>query len=122
ALGRIASKACVVSLFDLVKSDSPGVRQAAIGSLQEISGHDYGADLNQWQRWWQAYVTVSDSEWQATRLRFFAARSRRLRDELDQAESTLLQLHKELLDKVLPADLANTLRALSSNPYPAVRE
>lgn len=122
ALGRIASKACVVSLIDLVKSDSPGVRQAAIQSLQEISGQDYGADLSQWERWWQAYVPLSDTEWQATRLRFFAARSRRLRDELDQAESTLLQLHKELLDKVLHADLANTLRNLSNNPYPAVRE
>lgn len=122
ALGKLGNRACVVSLFKLIQSDSPAVRQSAAQSLQEISGQEFGADANQWQRWWQAYEGLSDTEWQSTRLRFFADRSRRLRDELDQAETTLLQLHKELLDKVMQADLPNTLRTLSGNPYPAVRE
>jgi len=121
-LGRLASKDAVVSLFKLIRNESPIVRQASAGALQEISGQDFGADPNQWQRWWQAYETLTESEWQASRLRFFADRSRRLRDELDQAESTLLQLHKELLEKVMQPDQANTLRTLSTNTYPAVRE
>ncbi len=122
ALGRLASKSSVTSLFQLLVSDSANVRQAAESSLCDISGQDFGADLAQWQRWWQAYETLSETEWQSTRLRFFADRSRRLRDELNQAETTLLQLHKELLEKVLQADLANTLMNLSGNTYPAVRE
>jgi HEAT repeat protein len=122
ALGRLASKACVVTLFQLLSSDSAGVRQTATIALQEISGQDFGEDVSLWRNWWQAYDTMSDGDWQSTRLRFFANRARRLRDELDQAETTLLQLHKELLDKVQPADLASTLRTLSTNPYPAVRE
>lgn len=122
AIGRLATKASVVSLFKLITSDSSGVRQAAVHALQEISGQDFGEDISQWQRWWQAYEQLGESDWQSTRLRFFADRSRRLRDELDQAESNLLQLHKELLDKVLQPDLANTLRKLSANTYPAVRD
>lgn len=122
ALGRMGNRACVISLFKLIQSESPAVRQAAALALKEISGQDFGADATQWQRWWQAYETMTDSEWQSTRLRFVADRSRRLRGELDQAESTLLQLHKELLDKVMQVDLPNTLRTLSGNPYPAVRE
>ncbi|HMO35715.1 MAG TPA: HEAT repeat domain-containing protein, partial [Gemmatales bacterium] len=86
------------------------------------SGNDFGSDLFQWKRGWKLYEPLSEEDWQATRLRFFADRARRLRDELDQAESTLLQLHKELLDKVLQADMATTLMNLSSNTYPAVRE
>lgn len=121
-LGRLASKDSVLSLFKLIRSESPIVRQAAALALQEISGQDFGADPNQWQRWWQAYETLTETEWQASRLRFFADRSRRLRDELDQAETTLLLLHKELLDKVMQPDQANTLRTLSTNTYPAVRE
>lgn len=121
-LGRLASKDAVLSLFKLIRNESPVVRQASAGALQEISGQDFGADPNQWLRWWQAYETLTEAEWQASRLRFFADRSRRLRDELDQAESTLLQLHKELLEKVMQPDQANTLRTLSTNTYPAVRE
>lgn len=121
-LGRLASKSSVTSLFQLLASDSANVRQAAESSLRDISGQDFGADLNQWKRWWQAYDALNETEWQSTRLRFFADRSRRLRDELDQAETTLLLLHKELLEKVLPADLATTLGNLSNNTYPAVRE
>ncbi|MFO0815821.1 MAG: HEAT repeat domain-containing protein [Gemmatales bacterium] len=122
ALGRLASKSCVVSLFHLLSCDSAPVRQAATNALQEISGQDFGEDLKLWQNWWQSYEGLSEADWQSSRLRFFANRARRLRDELDQAETTLLQLHKELLDKVMQPDLASTLRALSINPYPAVRE
>lgn len=121
-LGRLATKDSIQSLFKLIRSDSPIVRQAAAMALQEISGQDFGADPTQWQSWWQSYESLTEAEWQATRLRFFADRARRLRDELDQAESTLLQLHKELLDKVMQPDQANTLRTLSTNTYPAVRE
>src|SRR5262249_5026375 len=107
-MGRLATKESVASLLKLIRSDSPGVGQASASALQEISGQDYGADIGQWQKWWQAYETMVETDWQASRLRFFADRSRRLRDELDQAETTLLQLHKELLDKVVQTDLANT--------------
>ncbi len=121
-LGKLASKDAVISLFKLIRSESPIVRQASAAALQEISGQDYGADPNLWQGWWQAYETMTETEWQASRLRFFADRSRRLRDELIQAESTLIDLHKELLDKVMQPDLANTLLKLSTNNYPAVRD
>lgn len=121
-LGRLATKDSIQSLFKLIRSDSPNVRQAAAVALQEISGQDFGADPNQWQSWWQSYESLTEAEWQATRLRFFADRARRLRDELDQAETTLLLLHKELLEKVMQPDQANTLRTLSTNAYPAVRE
>lgn len=122
AMGRLATQASVSSLFKLVRSDSTGVKQAAVQALQDISGQDFGADLAQWQNWWKAYEHLTEADWQATRVRYFADRSRRLRDELDQAETTLLQLHKELLDKVAQTDLANTLRSLSTNNYPAIRE
>src|SRR5262249_26690402 len=90
--------------------------------LQEISGQDFGANPSLWEKWWQNYRDFTEQDWQANRLRFVANNARRLRDELDLAESNLLKLHKELLDKVLAPDLVAYLQQLVPNPYPAVRE
>jgi HEAT repeat protein len=122
ALGRVASKACVTSLLKLLRCDSLEVRHAAAAALQDVSGQDFGADPNQWEKWWQNYQDFSEQDWQANRLRFIANNAHRLRDELDLAESNLLKLHKELLDKVLAPDLVSYLQQLVTNPYPAVRE
>jgi HEAT repeat protein len=122
AIGKVGAKQSVEALLTLLRSDSPAVRQAAVAALQEISGQDYGADPDSWTAWWRLYREMTDQDWQASRMRLFADKARRLRDDLDQAEKTLLELHKELLDRVLVPDLVNYLRKLTENPYPAVRE
>lgn len=121
-LGRIGSKACVSSLLALIRCDSLEVRHMAVLALQEISGQDFGANPNHWEKWWQNYGDFTEQDWQANRLRFIANSARRLRDELDLAESNLLKLQKELLDKVVAADLVAYLQQLVTNSYPAVRE
>ncbi len=122
ALGKVATKQCIGSLLQLVGSPSNAVKQAATLALQEISGQEFGSDAPAWAKWWNLYESMPEAEWQASRQRFFEGRARRLRDELNQAETTLLQLHKELLDKVLQPDLVSYLTALAANNYPAVRE
>jgi HEAT repeat protein len=124
ALGRVAAKQCVGSLIQLLRSDSPAVSKTAAQALAEISGEEYGADTNLWSKWWQAYIQdMTEADWQASRVRFFNDKVRRLQSELDVADTMLLQLHKELLEKVNPTDLVNYLNTLvdKNKTYPAVR-
>lgn len=125
ALGRVAAKPCVASLIKLLRSDSVNVRKAAGLALVEISGEEYGADPALWTRWWQAYYQdMTEDEWQGSRNRRLADEVRRLRADLDMADTTLVQLHRELLEsKANIPELVNALRTLAekNKNYPAVR-
>jgi HEAT repeat protein len=122
ALGKVASRQCVLSLIKLLRSDSASVRKAATQGLESITGQEYGVDGNQWTQWWQSYYQdMTEADWQADRMRYFEAKARRLQADLDQADKTVLQLNKELLNRVSAPELVKYLQDLAANPYPAVR-
>lgn len=122
ALGNCGSKDAVASLLELLRSESQIVRQAVVTSLREISELEYGVDPFQWQQWWLPYSKLSEQQWQANRMRLFADRSRRLKDELTRAESALRDVNKNLFDKISRQERANYLRNLGSSDYPTLRD
>lgn len=120
-LGRCLHKSAVVALLKLLACDSPTVRQAAAGALQELSGQVLPPDALLWQTWWQPYKDLSDEEWLASRAALLADRSRRLAEELQRTESALIQSHQLLYGKVPPTDRVAHLQTLLASETPALR-
>lgn len=120
-LGRCQHKAAVRALLDLLKSESPAVRQSAADALAEVSGHAYGLDAAKWQAWWALQQDLSEEDWLKSRTALFAERARRLQGELQRAELDVLELHKTLYDKTPVTDKHAYLRKLASSDYVSVR-
>lgn len=120
-LGRIPHKTAVKALLSLLTTESPAVRQAAAGALEELSGCPFGADLGSWQNWWQPYKDMPDAEWLALRTVYFSDRARRLNDELQRAEQSILQLHRTLYARTPANDRLSHLGTLAQSEYAAVR-
>lgn len=121
ALGKCVQKSAAAALVMLLSSDSVVVRQAAQDSLEELTGDDLGPDPQRWQTWWQLHKDMSEEEWLIARTAYFADRSRRLRDELRQAETNILALQQTLYAKIPPGDRPAYLKKLAQNEYPEVR-
>src|SRR5262249_43315401 len=121
ALGKCVQKAAATALLMLLSSDSAVVRQAALAALAELTGDGMGADPQRWQSWWQQHKDMSEDEWLIARAAYFADRSRRLRDDLRQAETNILALQQTLYVKIPPADRPNHLKNLAQNEYADVR-
>jgi HEAT repeat protein len=121
ALGGCMQKSAAVALLTLLSSDSQLVRQSAATALENLTGQTYGLNALLWQDWWQQHKDLTDEQWLVNRTAFFADRTRRLQDELQRAEGQILQLHKELFQKVPPAERVTHLGTLVGNDNPAIR-
>lgn len=52
-LGSLRDYRVIETLIPLVEANDTAIRQAAVASLQQISGQQIGADKKHWQRWWK---------------------------------------------------------------------
>jgi HEAT repeat protein len=120
-LGGCIQKSAAHGLLTLLSSDSASIRQAAGQALETLTGQGYGANALLWQEWWRPHEELSDEQWLVHRTSYFADRSRRLQDELVRAENQILQLQRDLFQKVPPAERVTHLSALLQNEYPGVR-
>src|SRR5262249_35293416 len=121
ALGKCVQKSAAAALVMLLSSDSVAVRQAAQTALEELTGEILGPDGQRWQSWWQQHKDMSEEEWLVARAAYFADRSRRLRDDLRQAETNILALQQALYAKMPPNEKAGQLGKLAQNEYTEVR-
>ncbi len=120
-LGKMPHKPAAGALIELLALESESLRQEAIAALEELTGRSFGSNLGQWQAWWSRQKNLSEQQWLDARMAYLAARSRRLRDDLQHAESHILQLHQQLFAKVPATDRPGHLRTLTRNEYAAVR-
>jgi HEAT repeat protein len=51
ALGRLKDPAAVAPLGKLLEDPDPAMQYAAASALREVTGQDFGADLNQWRQY-----------------------------------------------------------------------
>jgi HEAT repeat protein len=51
-VGRLRAREAVPTLIFLLSSGREELEQAALGALHRISGKGFGADQEQWMRWW----------------------------------------------------------------------
>jgi HEAT repeat protein len=121
ALARTQQRAAIAPLLSLLSSEAPPVREAAAAALEELTGLNYGLDVNRWQQWWQQHKDVTDEEWLAARNAALSDQVRRLNAELSRAEAYIVQLHQQIYSKTPLADRLNHFQTLVQSDYPAVR-
>jgi hypothetical protein len=54
ALGRDRDPEALEALLEALDDDDPGVRAAAVESLQRLTGEGFGLDPAKWKAWWKA--------------------------------------------------------------------
>lgn len=121
ALGKSGQKNAVPALLSLLSSDVAAIRQTAASALEELTGLDYGQNLNAWQDWWSAHKDLGEIEWLLNRNLLFVDRTRRLQSDVQRAEAEILRLHQQLYSRVPRADRVNHFRQLAQNEYSSVR-
>lgn len=121
ALGRSGRKSAAMILFDQLSGDNETLRKAAADALAELTGQDYGTDLDRWRDWWERHKDLSNEQWLAQRLAYQASRARRLEGDLGRARTEVVRLHQQLYDRLPAAERVKHIQGLVEHEDPAVR-
>lgn len=120
-LGRQGSKRSAGILIAQLVLDDPAIRRELIDGLTDLTGRDYGGDIERWQGWWRGRASLGHEQWLQERLNYQASRAKRLEGSLERARSQVLQLQQQLYARLPAADRLGHVQGLADQEDPAIR-
>lgn len=98
ALASCRSREAAAALIELTPdSQPPGVRDAALQSLAQLSGRDdLGANPASWREWLARSLTLSERQWEQELLLAQSRRVQRLETSLSDAERRLIDAWRQI--------------------------
>jgi HEAT repeat protein len=120
-LGRTGRKPAVPIALLLARDPTDGVRRAAVEALAELSGQNFGSDLERWEAWWARQKDVGNERWLEQRLAYQTGRAYRLDGDLERARNQVLRLHQQFYNRLPGAERLAYVQSLVDQDDPAVR-
>ncbi len=120
-LGRCGRKGAVIVLFDLLSNDNEAIRRATGDALVELTGQNYGTELDRWRGWWERNKDIPNEQWLVLRLAYQGVHARRLAGDLERTRGEVLRLHQQLYTRLPAADRLGHVQLLVEHEDPAVR-
>jgi len=95
-LGRLADRDAIETLVELLDVQDDPVRSATLTALVQLTGVDFGQDLAQWRRWWQANRNRKPQEWLAALNASLMAENRDLTEKVKYLRGLLGKAYRDL--------------------------
>lgn len=120
-LGRCGRKAAVPVLLGHLAGNNEGLRRAAAEALVDLTGQNFGTDLDRWNAWWNRQKELSGERWLEQRLAFQTSRANRLDGDLERARNQVLRLHQQFYNRLPAAERLTYIQSVVEQDDPAVR-
>jgi HEAT repeat protein len=120
-LGRSGRKLAVPLVLRLARDPVEGVRRAAVEALADLSGQNFGTDLERWEAWWARQKDVSNEHWLEQRLAYQIGRAYRLDGDLERTRNQVLRLHQQFYNRLPATERLGYIQSLVDQDDPAVR-
>ncbi len=120
-IGQTGTKAAAAILVNHLAKGPEDLRTSAAEILEQLAGERLGTDAARWQAWWQRRQDLPEETWLRDRLRYQAARSRRLEGELQRTRHQVVRLEQQLYARMTVADRLGHVPALVRHDNAAVR-
>jgi HEAT repeat protein len=121
-LSHLADRDAVETLVDLLDVPEEPIRTAALAALVQLTGVDFGPDVSQWRRWWQANRNRKPQEWLAALNASLMAENRDLTDKVKYLRGQLGKAYRDLYYATPEVDRPRRLISyLNTQQVPEVR-
>jgi HEAT repeat protein len=121
ALGRGGRRLAVIALLDLLSNENETLRRAAAAALGDLTGENYGLDLEKWRKWWEQHKNQSEEHWLEERLAYQSTRSMRLESDLERARAQIVRLHQLLYARLPPEERLRHVQSAGESEDAVVR-
>lgn len=111
-LGRSGRREAASVLLDSLKEDNEELRRIAAAALTDLTGLNFGQDLERWNAWWIKHRDLTTEQWLAHRLSFQTTRAQRLEGELARARAQIQRLHQQVYTRLPAAERFAYLQSL----------
>ncbi|MHC5027568.1 MAG: hypothetical protein ACYTGR_12510 [Planctomycetota bacterium] len=132
ALGRFHTRDAAVRLMPLldeVREEPAEIRSATCLALQQVTGQDFGLDVDRWREWWTDAQTLNQQEWLAEQVERLStqllAMDERLHSEQQRArdvERRLSGAYRDLFPALPYDQQISRLPVLLEDDLAAVRD
>lgn len=93
SFGQMTQREAVLILFEVLTDPNPEISDAALQTIEQMTGQDFSGNTELAQSWWNAIKTKTDSQWQKIQIerliRLNRAREQRCRDLEARLATTL---------------------------------
>ncbi len=120
-LGRTGRKEAAAALIAKLATPNDDLRRIAIAALTDLTGQNYGPDVERWRAWWDRHKHLTTEQWLELRLSYQTSRALRLEGDLRRARSQVLRLQQLLYNRLPVAERFAHIRGLVDQDDPAVR-
>ncbi len=120
-LSWLADRNAIETLIELLDVQDEAVRVAALGALRQLTGVDFGADLQRWRRWWQSNRNRKPQEWMAELNASLVKENREKDEQIKHLRSLLGRAYRDLYYKTPEAEQPGLLVACLEHQVPDVR-
>jgi HEAT repeat protein len=121
ALGRSGRKQVVPVLLELLSEGNEVLRRASASALAELSGLDFGENVEHWQAWWKRQKHMSTERWLEQRLAYQTSRANRLDGDLGRARAQVLRLQQQLYSRLSVTERVSHIQSLLEQEDPSLR-
>jgi HEAT repeat protein len=121
ALGRCGRKAAYTPLFNQLRNPNDALRRAAADALADLTGQNFGTELDHWQAWWLRHKDMNNELWLEQRLAYQTGRAYRLESDLERTRNQVLRLHQQYYNRLPAAERLVHIQSLVDQDDPAVR-